>query len=128
MELSATVDSGKGKYEVSTDGTWLNASYIVSTEVEINEYCTQEISFKYTLSIKNNKFDSVVYEKESVEAASSKVMSKVSATEVLENILVAAMVIVVGAIIAVLATLFAPEIAAAIAIVAEFLGLFASKL
>lgn len=94
IELSATVESGMGKYEVSTDGIWLNASYIISTEVDVNEYCTQEISFTYTISVKKSTFDNFMYQNGEVEEASSKVLSRADSGEVLKNVL--AVVLIIG--------------------------------
>lgn len=76
--ISAEVGNGNGKVSVSTDGTWINTSYTISTEVEVNAYYKQKISFSYTISIKNSSFDNFAYQEALVSNASQQVYDKVN--------------------------------------------------
>ncbi|OYO59722.1 hypothetical protein CG709_17840 [Lachnotalea glycerini] len=76
ISLSTMVGTGKGKVVVTTDGTWINTSYIISTKVEVGTYYKQNVSFLYTISIKKSSFDNIAYQEALVSNASEQFLDK----------------------------------------------------
>ncbi len=91
VSISTAINNGNGKVVVSTDGTWLNTSYVISTEVEVNPYYKQTISFLYTFSIKNSSFDNIAYQEAAVSNASEQFLD--SLASVAEGIVIGGVVI-----------------------------------